>query len=277
MPTEWQRFRSPWKSPECYQSYIALDGAIAAVDIDRAVRWIGRRPLGEHPQGDSEIEIEIRRPGEVQWRKRIIPIRDEPFKLIDELLCLARPKKRLILIPIAYSEPDDPDPAPPPRELSRGEAAFWLEQSGYRLPRWLEPVPPIDPAELGPESRLSRSWRPLAASPSVVERAPEEKVVLSPPVRALAAAYELLRHGERVSISAACAKARVDRANLRANHPDICRMIKAMSTPAGTARYGVKDRRTGRVEAVDDPQDRIKADRRRRNKPVEDADAGEWD
>lgn len=78
---------------------------------------------------------------------------------------------------------------------------------------------------------------------------------LTPPARAIAAAYDLQKEGKPVSLRAACEQAKVDRANLRKRHPDAVRTIEALSSPDRTIRRGVRDRRTGDVDGWDSGDD----------------------
>jgi hypothetical protein len=68
----------------------------------------------------------------------------------------------------------------------------------------------------------------------------------------LAAAYELKKEGKRVSLSAACFKAGVDRKNVRTNHPKVAEVIRALAAPDRSPRRGTRDRRTGNIDGVED-------------------------
>ena len=78
------------------------------------------------------------------------------------------------------------------------------------------------------------------------------KPVQSPAARAVAAAYDLLKEGKPVSLRAACERAGVDRAHLRTKYPDAIETIRRISAPNRTPRRGVRDRRNGTIDAVDD-------------------------
>lgn len=74
---------------------------------------------------------------------------------------------------------------------------------------------------------------------------------LTPPARAVAAAYDLKREGKPVSLRAACERAKVDRANLRKRYPQVVKVIEGMSLADRAPRRGFRDRRTGSPDAVD--------------------------
>jgi hypothetical protein len=74
---------------------------------------------------------------------------------------------------------------------------------------------------------------------------------LTPPARAVAAAYDLKREGKPVSLRAACERAGVDRGNLRKRYPEAIATIEAMSHADRDLRSGLRDRRTGNIDAVD--------------------------
>jgi hypothetical protein len=78
---------------------------------------------------------------------------------------------------------------------------------------------------------------------------------LTPAARALAAACDLQREGKPISLRAACERSGVDRAHLREKYPEVAEAIKRMATPDRTPRRGTRDRRTGAIDAVDDPVD----------------------
>jgi hypothetical protein len=75
---------------------------------------------------------------------------------------------------------------------------------------------------------------------------------LTPPARAIAAAYDLQREEKPVSLRAACERAKVDRANLRKRYPEAVKTIEALSLSQVKPRRGATDRRTGTVHALDD-------------------------
>jgi hypothetical protein len=106
-----------------------------------------------------------------------------------------------------------------------------------------------------------------AARPADVqtEAPPEQQVTppsgnaLTPAGKAAAAAYELRRLGEPISLRAVCERAGVDRGNLRKRHPETVQMIKEMATPDRAPKRGTHDHRTeddhlgtGDIDAVDD-------------------------
>jgi len=78
---------------------------------------------------------------------------------------------------------------------------------------------------------------------------------LTPPARAVAAAYDLQREGKPISLKAACKRAGVDRANLRERYPEAAEMIRRMGSLNRAPRRGMVDRRTGNLDAVEDLED----------------------
>ena len=74
----------------------------------------------------------------------------------------------------------------------------------------------------------------------------------NPGSKALAAAYDLLKKGKRVSVSAACREAKVDRKNVCKLYPEIVKAIREMSAPGRTPPRGTWDGRSGNLEAFDD-------------------------
>jgi hypothetical protein len=81
------------------------------------------------------------------------------------------------------------------------------------------------------------------------------KPALTPGARVVAAAYELQKEGKPISLRAACDRARVDRANLRKNYPEAVEAVRRMMAPDRTPRRGVRNRRTGDIDALDDSED----------------------
>src|SRR5208337_489621 len=75
---------------------------------------------------------------------------------------------------------------------------------------------------------------------------------LTPPARAVAAAYDLQREGKPISLKAACKRAGVDRANLRKLYPEAARIIAGLAAPDGKPPRAIHDRRTGNIDAVED-------------------------
>jgi hypothetical protein len=120
---------------------------------------------------------------------------------------------------------------------------------------------PADTPESGPTATRGKS----PTTPS-----------LTPAARAIGAAYQLRREGKPVSLRAACALERIDRANLKKNYPEAVDAIEAMATPDRSKPRGIRDARTGRQDGVDDPDARLKSGHRR-SKPIEDHDAGDED
>lgn len=96
---------------------------------------------------------------------------------------------------------------------------------------------------------------PAAADPAPTPTEPNPSDTLSPPGRAVGAAYDLKREGRPVTVKAAAERARVDRSHLIRRYPEAVKLIKALGTPDGRIRRGSRDRRTGMIEAVDDDED----------------------
>jgi hypothetical protein len=111
-----------------------------------------------------------------------------------------------------------------------------LDDIAQRLSRWQAPAGPAD----GPGDAVPVE----PAAPQIGE--------LLPGARALAAAYQLKTQGKPVSLKAACELARVDRANLRANYPEAVEAIKKLGVADRAPRRGIRDRRTGDIDARDE-------------------------
>jgi hypothetical protein len=75
---------------------------------------------------------------------------------------------------------------------------------------------------------------------------------LSPAARAIAAAYDLQKEGKPVNLKSACDRARVDRGHLRKKYPEAVKMIRQINTADRTPKRGVRDRRSGDIDAIDD-------------------------
>jgi hypothetical protein len=73
-----------------------------------------------------------------------------------------------------------------------------------------------------------------------------------PVARAYAAVAQLLREGKTLSLKAICQRAGVDRANLRNGYPEVWNALADQCRPDRPPRRGVRDKRTGRIEAMDD-------------------------
>jgi hypothetical protein len=74
---------------------------------------------------------------------------------------------------------------------------------------------------------------------------------LTPPARAIAAAYDLKSEGKPVSVRAACERAGVDRNHLAKRYPEAKQIIEELGEPDRAPRRGVHDRRTGKLDGVD--------------------------
>jgi hypothetical protein len=169
----------------------------------------------------------------------------------------------------------------PYRELSLDEAALWCQKhlSPPRLPVVLvkdlkkrklalstasagsngtsaAPAVPASPkteavTKAGIDTRLAPREDEGAAAPPASGSRPAP----TPPARALAAALDLQKEGNPVSLRAVCERAGVDRANLRSNYPDAVSAIRLMMAPDRTPKRGVRNVRTGGFDAVDDSED----------------------
>jgi hypothetical protein len=73
--------------------------------------------------------------------------------------------------------------------------------------------------------------------------------------RALGAAADLKTEGRPVTLKAVCQRAKIDRGHLRERYPEVVRAIRTLGTPDRTPRPGTRDRRTGDIDGVDDPED----------------------
>src|SRR5262249_35738455 len=82
-----------------------------------------------------------------------------------------------------------------------------------------------------------------------------EKPSLTPGSRVVAAAYELQKEGKRISLRAACARAGVDRTNLKKRYPEAVEIVRRIKVPDRDRRRGKRDPRTGDIEAVDESED----------------------
>ena len=78
---------------------------------------------------------------------------------------------------------------------------------------------------------------------------------LDPAIRAVAAAYALLKAGKPVTIRSVCKAAGVDRKNLTAKHPETIKLIEQLGEPDRKPPSGKHDRRTGNLDALDDSED----------------------
>jgi len=127
------------------------------------------------------------------------------------------------------------------------------------------PIIPPEPNGRIPEAPADRPELVAAATPSgdgtaateapTNSRAPEPLAKPTPPARAIAAAYQLLREGKPVSLKAACKRAGVDRANLRKLHPEAVETIAKMAAPDRKPPRAIHDRRTGNSDALDETDD----------------------
>jgi len=107
-------------------------------------------------------------------------------------------------------------------------------------------------AELPELAAAPPSGDATAAANGRTNEAPAE---LTPPARALAAAYDLQREGKPISLKAACERAGVDRKNLRKLYPEAARTIAALAAPDRMPRRAIRDHRTRNLDALDETED----------------------
>ncbi len=111
---------------------------------------------------------------------------------------------------------------------------------------------PEAPADLSKLVTATPSGNATAATNGRTSEAPAK---LTPPARAVAAAYDLQREGKPISLKAACERAGVDRKNLRELHPEAARTIAALAAPDRTPRRAIRDPRTRNLDALDETED----------------------
>jgi hypothetical protein len=99
---------------------------------------------------------------------------------------------------------------------------------------------------------LARASTPEADPPASGTVTPEAPADLSPPARAVAAAYDLKKEGKRVNLKAACVRGNVDRGHLREKYPEAVETIRQIATPDRTPKRGIRDPRSGDIDAIDD-------------------------
>jgi len=95
------------------------------------------------------------------------------------------------------------------------------------------------------QTELDEALHAIPSLPVASSKLNDETV----PIKAMAAAYALNREGKPVSVRAACKRARVDRKNLVDNYPETVALIEALAKPDRALRRGIRDRRTGDVDA----------------------------
>jgi hypothetical protein len=143
------------------------------------------------------------------------------------------------------------DPAGPSDEMLAA-----LEDVNEKLSRWQPPAAAapasgtVTPGAAGPIATPREDEKPVGAPTS------GSKVIQTPAARVLAADYDLQREGKPISLRAACERAgNVDRGHLRAKYPEAVDAICRMKTPDRTPWRGVRDSRTGDIDALDDSED----------------------
>lgn len=78
---------------------------------------------------------------------------------------------------------------------------------------------------------------------------------LTPGAKAIGAALDIQKEGKPVTLKGACDRAQVDRGHVRERYPDAVKAIKAIGSADRGPRRGTRDRRTGDVDGVDNPED----------------------
>ena len=132
------------------------------------------------------------------------------------------------------------------REVTPDRAMAWCQYHGLAVPRVLEDQL-AQRNEASADGSAARPANGAVAAPVRVRNGE-----LSPASKAIAAAYDLKKAGKLMSLTAVCRLARVDRNNLRQRFPDIIGIIQEMAAPDRTPRRGVRDKRTGMTNAIDD-------------------------
>jgi hypothetical protein len=145
--------------------------------------------------------------------------------------------------------------APPSLVLSSATDAAERKQGPETSNEHTAPLPEAPSDSTGSERVQPANQPAVQASAEVTKAEQVREARLKPGARAIAAAYELKKEGRPVSLNAACKRARVDRDNLRRNHPEAVRTIKALSAPDRPPRRGTRDQRTGDIDAVDEAED----------------------
>jgi hypothetical protein len=157
---------------------------------------------------------------------------------------------------VAYlKRPIDSSPETRPRDVGRVGTSQLSDAQSSESPAAM-PLP-TDPAPTGTPA-VVETVRPLPpgdAEDHDADTSHEQSKRLTPGARVIAAAYDLRKSGQSVSLNAACKLARVDRASLRKRHPEAVAAIERIATADRTPRRGTRDLRTGDIDGVDDPED----------------------
>jgi hypothetical protein len=134
---------------------------------------------------------------------------------------------------------------------SEPDALIGSEMEENEADRLAAPNRQLVPPSLETESRSI----PPRPSPRSTRRENDGPRKPSPGSRALTAALDLKKEGLPVSVKAACERAGVDRKNVTRRYPPIAKAIREMASPDRTPRGATWDRRTGRLDAVDEADD----------------------
>jgi hypothetical protein len=188
-------------------------------------------------------------PPEVRW---IFETRDRPPRWI--LSFRASIPTGAITTDDGRYTPAVPRPSPdwPYHEISREQAIAIMDGCEYPRPVSLTEATPADPSPSGTAARPPEGNRP---GPPDASESQAGKPTLTPLARVLAAAADLKREGKRISLRAACDRARADRTNLRKNYPEAVEALRRIATPDRTPRRGTRNRRTGDIDPTDDSED----------------------
>jgi hypothetical protein len=152
-----------------------------------------------------------------------------------------------------------PPRQPPAASLTTGSGFTWVEGQSIGT---LEAANGFRAGPLTEATRLEATSSRGPSAPSVEPESEQGRSRrsgteegLTPASKAIAAAYELQKEGKPVSVSAACRKAGVDRKNLRKRHHDVAQTIRKMAEADRSLPKGIRNRRTGELEAIDDGEE----------------------
>jgi hypothetical protein len=210
----------------------AMQAGIAAVEFRDRFYPAWKDAGGQCPYGwPDDIQAVLRSLGDADWHISRFRVSGEfdPVRALVALVALDARLDRLAAAVAGVDAPGNMAPAAPGARLrSTGAATGRPTAPGAEAPD----IVPTGPARPGP--------------------APER---LTPGSRAIGAALDLKKAGEPVTLKAACARAGVDRGHVRNRYPDAVKTIRALGSPDRRPRRGVRDRRTGEIGGVDDPED----------------------
>ena len=154
---------------------------------------------------------------------------------------------------VAYLEPSEPQtgpPADPPPSIGPTGRTEAPPPEGEPAAAGMNGTPREDRPAAGP-ARTPRGNRQAAAD----ALASKVRTPGDPVSRAVAAAMSLQKNGKPVSVRKACSLAGVDRKHLAEKYPDAIELIEKLAEPDRKPPRGSIDRRTGNLDAWDDPED----------------------